>query len=128
MASFLIDEDLPTSLAGRLRQKGHESTHVIELGQRGAPDARVFQLAQERRAVPVSHDTGFANILQYPLGSHYGIVVVRFPSEVRTQNLAVQLVEQLTALRDDEFAGTLILLEPGRIRIRRPRKNELGQP
>ncbi len=92
MASFLIDEDLPVSLAVRLRQKGHETFHVIELGRRGAPDPLVFQLAQEHSAVLVSRDLGFANILQYPLGSHQGIVVARFPSELRIQTLVTNLV------------------------------------
>jgi len=119
MARFLIDEDLPRSLSALLRQKGHDSEHTIDLGFRGSSDTRVFKLAQERGAILLSRDLGFANILQYPPGSHHGIVVARFPAEMRTQALIAELIARLTAIHDREFAGALIILEPGRIRIRR---------
>ncbi|MBI1940789.1 MAG: hypothetical protein HYS33_04685 [Acidobacteria bacterium] len=62
---------------------------------------------------------GFANVLQYPLGTHHGIVVVRFPSEMPTRTLVMTLVETLATIQDAEFEGSLIILEPGRMRIRR---------
>ena len=119
MTRFLIDEDLPPSLGARLRQEGRETTHINDLGLRGSSDAAVFKLAQEREAVLVSRDLGFANALQYPPGSHHGIVVVRFPSEIRTQTLVAEIIACLTAIHNNEFPGALIVLEPGRIRIRR---------
>jgi predicted nuclease of predicted toxin-antitoxin system len=119
MTRFLIDEDLPPSLSVLLRQEGHETAHIIELGPRGSSDAAIFKLAQEREAVLVSRDLGFANILQYAPGSHHGIVVVRFPSEMRTRVLVAEVIARQTAIRSDEFYGALIVLEPGRTRIRR---------
>ena len=119
MASFLVDEDLPLSLSALLRQKGHSCEHIIELGQRGAPDAKVFALAQEHNAILISRDTDFGNILQFPLGAHRGIVVVRFPSETRSRRVVDAVVELLEAVEENEFAGSLIVIEPGRIRIRR---------
>jgi len=119
MGRFLIDEDLPPILSVLLRQKGHETAHVIDLGLRGLPDSAVYKLAQERRATLLSRDLGFANKLQYPPGSHHGIVVVRFPTEMRRQALITELMTRLAAVRDDEFEGALIVVEPGRIRIRR---------
>jgi predicted nuclease of predicted toxin-antitoxin system len=118
MRRFLIDEDLPLSLSHSLRRKGHTAEHIIELGHRGVPDGRVFALAQERQAILVSRDTDFGNVLQFPLGSHGGIVVVRFPSE--TPSRVVAVVEALTTIEEAVFAGALMVVEPGRIRIRRP--------
>lgn len=120
MARFLIDEDLPLSLNGLLRQKGHSSEHIIKLGQRGSPDERVFALAQERNAVLVSRDTDFGNVLQFPLGSHHGIVVVRFPSETRSRVIVDSVVQMLTTIAESEFTGALIIIEPGRMRMRTP--------
>ena len=119
MARFLIDEDLPLSLSEALRKKGHACEHVIEMGQRGAPDRRVFALAQERRAVLVSRDTDFGNVLQFPLGSHQGIIVVRFPSATRSRAVVDAVVQILTTIEETEYPGTLIIVEPGRARIRR---------
>ncbi len=64
MARFLIDEDLPLTLSSVLLQQGHECRHAIQMGQRGASDARVFALAQELKAILVSRDTDFCNVLQ----------------------------------------------------------------
>lgn len=87
MAHFLIDEGLPQFLNVLIRQKGYQSDHVIDLGLRGASDTAVFELAQRRAAVLISRDLGFANTLQYPPGSHHGVVVARYPAEMRTQIL-----------------------------------------
>jgi predicted nuclease of predicted toxin-antitoxin system len=119
MARFLIDEDLPPSLCPFLRHQAHEAAHLTELGFRGFPDPAVFKLAQEREAVLISRDLGFANILQYAPGSHCGIVIVRFPSEMRTRIMVAEVIERLTTIRNQEFSGSLIVLEPGKIRIRR---------
>ncbi len=119
MARFLIDEDLPRSLGSRLRQEGHESQHIIDLGLCGLADQAVFMLAQDGGATLLSRDTGFANILQYPPASHHGIVVVRFPLELRSQAVVTRIVELLKSVEDSELRGALIILEPGRVRIRR---------
>jgi predicted nuclease of predicted toxin-antitoxin system len=120
MARFFVDEDLPLSLATLLRQKGHLCEHIVGLGRRGAPDQKVFELAQERGAILISRDTDFANVLQFPLGSHSGIVVVRFPSETRSRVIVDSVTNMLTTVGESEFSGALIIIEPGRLRMRRP--------
>jgi len=120
MPHFLIDEDLPQLLASLLRERGHPSEHVRELGLRGSADARIFAAAQERQAVLVTGDADFGNLLRFPLGTHFGIVVVQFPSAMRTRELAEQIAAALSALEGVVFKGGLIILEPGRLRIRRP--------
>ncbi len=119
MPRFLIDEDLPRLPSVRLQQEGHEAVHVTDIELRGAPDPDIFQRAQERRAILISRDLGFANILQYLPGTHQGIVVVRFPSEIRSQALVEELVERLATVSETEFAEILIILEPSQMRIRR---------
>lgn len=119
MPRFLIDEDLPHILASLLAGGGHPSEHVRDLKLRGSPDNRIYEAAQQRGAVLVSGDTDFGNLLRFPLGTHPGIVVVRFPSVMRTRELAMEIARTLLSLDDQSFGGNLIILEPGRIRIRR---------
>ncbi len=119
MPSFLIDEDLPQSLSSLLRQRGHESRHIAELGLRGLHDSRIFRAAQESGAVLISRDVGFANTLKYPPGTHQGIVVVRYPSKMPMDLLMEKVAASLAKLDEPEFAGALIIIEPDRIRIRR---------
>src|SRR5512142_3255283 len=120
MPRFLIDEDLPHLLASLLAEKGHPTEHVRDLGLRGSTDIRIYEAAQERRAVLVSGDADFGNLLRFPLGTHAGIVVVQYPSVMRTRELAGTVAATLLSLDDEAFDGSLIVLEPGRLRIRRP--------
>ncbi len=119
MARFLIDEDLPLTLCSTLLHQGHDCRHIIEMGQRGVSDARVFALAQELKATLVSRDTDFCNVLQYPLGSHCGIAVIRFPSETRSRVVVDAVARALATTKEAEFAGALMIIEPGQTRIRR---------
>lgn len=119
MARFLIDEDLPLLLALLLRQRGHDAHHVQELNLRGSSDARVYAAAQERRAAVVTGDGDFGNLLRFPLGSHFGIVIIEYPSAMRTRELATQIADALCDLDDTTFHGSLVILEPGRARIKR---------
>ena len=120
MPRFLIDEDLPHLLAKLLTERGHPSEHVRDLNLRGSPDSRVFEVAQQREAVLVTGDADFGNLLRYPLATHLGIVVVQFPSAMRTRELAARIAITLSALEDVNFKHTRVVLEPGRLRFRRP--------
>lgn len=117
---FLIDEDMPRSTAQSLRLAGHEAKDVREIGLRGKTDAEVFKTAQDLKAILVTADLGFANTLTFPLGSHCGIVVVRFPNDVSVENLNRGVVSALSGLTNEEVRGCLIILEPGRMRLRKP--------
>jgi predicted nuclease of predicted toxin-antitoxin system len=80
---FLIDEDLPRSLAAALREEAFGAEDVRDVGLRGRHDDHVFARAQSGGLVLVSGDLGFSNILRYPPGSHAGIVIARFPTRCR---------------------------------------------
>jgi predicted nuclease of predicted toxin-antitoxin system len=116
---FLVDEDLPRSLARVLRSAGHDALDVRDIGLRGRPDQEVFSAAQDRDAVLVSGDRGFANIITYPPGSHAGIVVAHFPNEIPTNTFNTQILSAVQSLEEMEIRGNLVMIEPGRIRIRR---------
>jgi predicted nuclease of predicted toxin-antitoxin system len=121
MAPLLIDEDLPRSLAAGLRKEGLAAEDVRDLGLRGQDDASVFSYAQSRGLVLVSGDLGFANILRYPLGSHSGIVIARFPNEMPAAQVTQSVVAGLRYLSEEDMRGNLVVISPGRIRLRRLR-------
>lgn len=62
---------------------------------------------------------GFANLLDFPLGTHAGIIVVRLRNELPSPLANVEVVRGLTKLTDEDLRGTLVILEAGRIRLRR---------
>jgi predicted nuclease of predicted toxin-antitoxin system len=119
MARFVIDEDMPHSTGVALAQEGYEVKDVRDHGYRGSGDEEIYRFAQEEKAILLTGDLGFGNILGFPLGQHFGIVVARFPTEMSPVEINREIVASLRDLRENDFKGNLIILEPGRIRIRR---------
>ncbi|OIO27406.1 MAG: hypothetical protein COZ31_07000 [Nitrospirae bacterium CG_4_10_14_3_um_filter_44_29] len=119
MIKFLIDEDMPRSTAKILRTKGYEALDVRDLGLRGKNDNEIFKFAQKEKAVILTGDLGFGNLLHFPVGSHSGIVIAHFPNEVSTSELNNQIIKAFETLAEIDFMGNLIILEPWKIRIRR---------
>lgn len=119
MALFLVDEDMPRSTARVLREAGHQAEDVRDVGLRGHGDDEVFDYAQRRGAILVTEDRGFANVIRFPLGSHRGIIVLRVPNELSTSRVNRELLEALAGLQERDLAGSLLIVQPGRFRLRR---------
>lgn len=117
---FVLDEDMPRSLGRALLSAGHEVLDVRDHGRRSRDDDDVFRFAQQNAAVLVSEDLGFANLLRFPLGTHSGIAVGRFPSKLSTTAVVKEVVSAMSLFTPDDLRGALVIIEIGRIRIRRP--------
>lgn len=119
MPKFLVDEDLPRSLAVELRRRGLDAADVRDVGLRGAPDKKIWQRAIDQGWTLVSGDSGFANTLTFPLGTHFGILVGRFGNEIPSHEVTKAIAAAIESLSEEEIRGNLITVEPGRIRLRR---------
>jgi predicted nuclease of predicted toxin-antitoxin system len=119
MSRFLIDADLPRSLARQLHAAGFEAEDVRDIGMRKSPDDDIFTYAVSHTFALLSGDLDFGNILRFPLGSHPGIIVARFPNEVPTAKLNAEILQAVQSLSDEDIVGNLIIVEPGRIRLRK---------
>ncbi len=118
MIRFLIDEDMPRSTAKVLRQAGFECFDVRDIGLKGAEDGVIYDWAQKENCIILTEDLGFSNTLRFPIGSHKGIVIGRFPNEMPTGTINKLLENLIVSIRDD-LSGNLTIIEPGKIRIRR---------
>lgn len=103
-----------------LRRLGHRVLDIRDHDLRGASDQEVFAFAQQQQAALLTGDLDFANLLAFPLGTHHGIIVVRFPNELSTKRINEEILQGLASVEDKEIKGNLIIVEPGRVRIRRP--------
>ena len=63
---FLIDNQLPTELCRWLTRKGHDSSHVLDLGIEQALDREIWLLAEQQDAVLVSKDEDFFHLAGLP--------------------------------------------------------------
>jgi len=119
MPKFVIDEDMPRSTGVTLKKHGYDVKDIRDCGLRGAEDEKIYEFAQSEEAVILTGDKGFGNILRFPLGKHFGIVIVHFPNEMSTIEVNRYLLERFNDLSEDDFKGNLIIVEPRKIRIRR---------
>ncbi len=114
----LIDEDLHKSFQFVLESVGFEAWDARDIGLRGKPDTQIFTFAQKHRAVLFSADLGFANILDFPLQKHYGIVILRFPNEMSTNQINKIVLSSLEKIDTKVYKGNLIIISPRGVRIR----------
>ena len=116
---FVIDEDQPRSLGRLLKELGHEVKDIRDHGLRGAADEKIYRFTQKNKAVLLTSDFGFSNILHYPPKNHDGIVIVHFPNEITTDRVNEEIIKQLREFPNEgDFRGRLIILEPGKVRTR----------
>lgn len=115
---FLIDEDLPKSLAQVLREENLNTIDVREVSLRGKSDDEIFSYAVSHKMTLISGDLGFSNVLRFLHGTHSGIILTRFPNEISTQTLNKSIVKALKKLDQKDIEGNLIIIEPGRLRLR----------
>jgi len=122
MLRLLVDEDLPRSLAPALRLAGHVAADVRDEGLRGQSDATIFQFAQERNFAVLTGDVEFGNELVYPPDDHRGVVLTRFPNDLPAPMLVEQIVASIALVAEESLVGTIVVVEPGRVRVRRSTK------
>jgi predicted nuclease of predicted toxin-antitoxin system len=119
MPKFLVDEDMPRSTARTLRDKGYDVMDVRDCGLRGKRDQEVFAFAQRNDAVLITGDREFGNIAHFRIGSHAGIVIAHYPNEMSPAEINKQIIEAFAQLTESDTKGNLVILDPGKIRIRR---------
>lgn len=119
MLRFVIDEDMPRSTAAVLKTRNYNVLDIRDYGLRGKSDEEIFKFAQQEKAVILTGDLGFGNLLKFPVGSHLGIVIAHFPNEIPTSELNNQIIKAFDDLTEMDFKGNLIIIEPGKLRIRR---------
>ena len=117
----MIDENLPRTLVSFLRDAGLEAVDARDTGLRGKPDCEVFDYAVSNCYAIVTKDRGFGNTLLYPIASHHGIVLVRYPDDLAAPLVNRAIASALGSMAAESFEKTLVILTTGRIRIRRIR-------
>ena len=114
-----LDENLSRHLKERLLPLGHNASTAFEEGLLGKVDVEVGAAAKGEDRIVFTLDLDFADLRKFPPGSHPGIVLFRprsmGPSAVNEFVLKFVQETDLTSL-----ARCLVIVEPHRIRLRRP--------
>ena len=114
-----LDENISRHLKPVVIQKGHECATAGEEGLLGKTDVEIGVAAKTEGRILFTLDLEFANLRKFPPGSHPGVVLFRPQS---TGPLAVnRFITQFLEDTDlSSLSGCLVIVDPMRIRIRRP--------
>jgi predicted nuclease of predicted toxin-antitoxin system len=114
-----LDENLSRHLKPVLLLLGHDTETAADEGLLSRPDSEVGRGAREAGRILLTLDLEFGDLRKYPPGGHPGIVLFR-PRDLGPLSVN-RFVERF--VRDtnlEELAGCLTIVEPSRVRIRRP--------
>ena len=113
----LVDMNLSTRWVEFFAAHGIAAEHWSRIGAGRATDLEIFAHARTQGHVIFTHDLDFSAILAQTAASKPSVIQVRHPKP-RPEDFGPQLVRAITDNAGALAAGALLLIEPGRHRIR----------
>ncbi|MDP1862365.1 MAG: DUF5615 family PIN-like protein [Thiobacillus sp.] len=117
MIAVLLDQGLPRTAAGLLREIGWDAQNVSERGMSQAEDVAIIEVARQEGRVVVTLDADFHALLAVS-GAH-GPSVLRIRMEGLKADQVTSLIEQVFAVAGNALAlGAMVTVLDGKIRIK----------
>ena len=120
---FLADESCDFSVVEALREAGFDVVSIAEVFPR-ATDLRVIELAVEDSRILLTEDKDFGQLVYASAKTSAGVVLIRFPTGAR-QGLPSAVLDVIRR-RGEKLSAAFVVLQPGRVRIGRPRPPRSG--
>lgn len=104
-----------------LLANGHDVARVQDIGLSGEEDPPILEAATAEERILMTYDTDFADVRNFPPGSHPGIVVFRL-SDQTWRNLQGTAKRLLSNKGLGRLNGGLAIVEESRVSFKRGKK------
>ena len=113
--NLLADESIGKSIVDELRQDGHSVLYIAEFAP-SIDDETVLQQANQNRALLLTEDKDFGELVFRQGLVHMGVVLIRLSG--LSLSAKVTGVSTVLANHEDELLEAFTVISPGRVRIR----------
>ena|SRR6202035_693667 len=115
MMRFLADENVSRQVIGRLRVAGFEVVSISETNP-GIPDKDVLGVADTEGCILITEDQDFGELVVRQRLDVRGLILLEL--DPLSNSAEAEAVAGVIATHMDKFVGNLVVIEPGRVRIR----------
>ena len=106
------------AIAFGLRQASFDASHVRDYGMQASEDIKIFEYAAREGRTVISADTDFGTLLALKQESKPSVILFRRNSDRRPETQLQILLVNLPSLEESIDAGSIIIFDCDRIRIR----------
>lgn len=112
---FLADENVSRLVIERLRSGGHDVISIAET-RSGAPDKDILDAADAHGRILITEDRDFGEmVIRQRVGAR-GVMLLELDRLSNAMEAAT--VAEVVSAHADKLTGNLVVIEPGRIRVR----------
>jgi len=111
---FIADENILLKVVKRLRDEGLNITSIAEI-QIGMDDEEIAKLSEKERAIIITFDKDFGEIIFKRLIKPYGVILLRIPP--KSVDYIFNFLKWLLIESKIEFERKLVVVREDKIRI-----------
>jgi predicted nuclease of predicted toxin-antitoxin system len=112
--NFLVDENMPRTLAPQIVELGFAVQDVRDIGLRARPDSEVMEAAIATDAIIITRDRGFANPKTWPTEFTAGMIFVDLPSNTPANIVNARVLELIAKRLPVSLLGAITRVETNR--------------
>ena len=112
---IVADENIDRLVIERLQADGHD---VISIAHqfKSSPDVEVLSVSNTERALLITEDKDFGEVVFHKQRSHFGVLLVRLVGVSRPER--IRMVCDIIQRRGGELSNAFSVLTPGSLRTR----------